>query len=242
VKQPRVTRRTAISIVVFLLLVQVSLANVLPASRVFATTAPIAIAAIVSIIAYIGIPPNESSEARKRTDEAIKQYVLVQDSTEHQRNTVIDRMRQEAPQALYSSKEVSKFLRDRTNEAKRYAGLASVQWQWPNCPRPAAMDDYPFQEITPAPREKQRSTGYFQELLDLLCNPARKFEHYHVIDTMWGMSGHLQPEQMRQLCERVCDEVNCQPTPEHQSAKWSSFVSYVKDTCAKRSGERDHHP
>jgi hypothetical protein len=235
VKQPRWTRTTAISIVVALLLAEVAV--VLPASRVFATIAPLAITAIVSIIAYIGIPPSRRSEARRRTDGAIEQYVLLQDAQLHQRNIVINRMRENAPRARYSADEISDFLQDPYNEARRYAGLASVQWQWPHRERQADMGDA-FQEITPIARKKQRSTEYFRQLLDLLCNPGRQFEHYLVIDAMWGMSSHLQPEQMRQLCERVCDGVDCQPTQERQSNKWSLFVSYVNDTCAKRSGER----
>jgi hypothetical protein len=187
-----------------------------------------------------GSDSKERSEARRRTNEAIEQYVLLQDATTNQRNILIDRMRREAPQARYSAEEISDFLQDRINEARRYAGLASIQWHWPNRDR-QAVADYPFQEITPVCREEQRSTEYFPQLLDLLCKPARKFEHYHVIYTAWGMSSHLRPEQMLQLCERVCDGVDCQPLKEHQSEHWSSFVEYVKGTCAKRSGEREHH-
>jgi hypothetical protein len=237
VKQTRWTRTTAISVVVSLLLVQVVLAIVLPASRVFATTAPVAITAVVSIIAYIGIPPSDRSEARRETEEAIDQYVLLQDATENQRNIVISRMRLAAPRARYSAKEISDFLQDRANEASRYAGLANVQWQWPNG---WAATGNPVQKITPSCKEEQRSTEYFPQLLDLLCNPARKFEHYHTIVAMWGMSSYLRPEQMRQLHERVCHELNCRPT--WQSDHWSSFVRHVKDTYARSSGEQDHRP
>lgn len=101
-----------------------------------------------------------------------------------------------------------------------------MQWQWPN--------DGDFKKITPAPTKEQRSTKYFAELLDLLCNPPRKFEHYYAIDAMSGMSCALGQDDWRQLCKRVCDNVNCQPKAENQSKEWSDFVTHI---CGRRFSE-----
>jgi hypothetical protein len=228
-----VRRSTALSIVAVLLVCQIAIGV---SYEPFATIAPSLLTAIVGIIAYIGIPPNRLKEARRTTDEAIAQYVFLQDATPHQRNNIINRMRWIAPQAQYSGKEIRAFLSDH-DEAKRYAGLVSVQWHWPHDERPSALGGY-VHTITPASTEEQKSTDYFPELMDLLCKPERQFEHYHVIDTVWGMSGHLPTDLMEDLCSRVCDAVECQPRPEHQSEKWSCFVCHVKGICAKRERQQ----
>lgn len=105
--KPRWTRTSALSTVVSLFVVQAGI--VLAVSGAFAATT-LVITIIFSIIALIGIPPTPRAEARRRTQEAVDLYVIVQDGSDNQRKRVIDRMRRAAPQARYSAEEISDLL------------------------------------------------------------------------------------------------------------------------------------
>lgn len=234
---------TAITLIGLLLAGQVSIGW-----AGIAKSAPIVITAVVGLIAYY-VPKSQQGEARKRTEDAIELFVVLQDASEYQRNVVIARMRRSAPQARYSSDEISAFLTDH-EEGRRYAGIASVQWQWQRGASDGEIG-YEVQQITPpfgdAKRHgwlmrflghpnPERSTKYFPQLLALLCKPERKYEHYHVILAVWGMSASncLAKADSDELYKRVCDGVDCQPPIEHQSEHWDSFRTYI---CAKRPGE-----
>jgi len=220
------TRNTAIIILGFLLVLSVVLVVVGALIKPLSIVTSIVLATINAATVFIAviIPPSLKKEARRKTEEAINQYVLLQDASEHQRNIVINRMRKQAPVARYSWEEIAAYLQS-LNEGERYAGLASVQWQWPNREVDAAMN-FSHEEISPSAKRQDKDTRYFPQLLDILCNPARKFEHYHTIVAMWSMSYHLGPEQMQKLCERV---ISCKPYWE--SDKWGVFKNHLEEKC-----------
>lgn len=226
----RWTRRTALSILILLLLmaVAVSLAQTLTQHwglPGLVSVLSIGITSFTTLIAYIGIPAKPRDEARRKTEEAINDYPQFQDSKSlYQRNTVIDRMRREAPYARYSDDQIIAWLR-KGSEGERYAALASIQWQWPNRERPEEMG-FPFEDITPVAPPDAKSTKYLDALLYRLCHPGREFEHYYIFDAVWGMLPHLQSDEM----QKVCECVDCQTT--WKSNKWYLFADYVKRMCA----------
>jgi uncharacterized protein YjbI with pentapeptide repeats len=106
----------------------------------------------LSVSSAIEIPVSRN-EARRKTAEAINQYVLLQslNAASSQRNRVINRMRELAPVVRYSWEEIARYLLS-LNEGERFAALASVQWQWQNHEVHKAMNFSYLKEIPPPPR------------------------------------------------------------------------------------------
>lgn len=112
------TRRTAIFMLVLLLLpaailsvVSVVVTLVKPWSVV--TTIVVAVASLATaLIAYFGIPLSPKQEARREMRRAINQYVVLQSlkAEPSQKNRVINRMRELAPDARYSWEEIADYL------------------------------------------------------------------------------------------------------------------------------------
>ena len=166
-------------------------------------------------------PMKLQQDARRELEVFIDIYNDIADNV-RERSKIIDRMRERASLAQYSSEEISDFLRKREPGA-RFAGLANVQWQWPNRDGHQAMGSRRHEDVLPPARHPD--TGYFEQLLDILLHPQRPFEHYHAIEAMWGLSSHLNTEQRQQLCRQVRDY----PFDERTSSeKWGIFVDYLR--------------
>lgn len=204
-------------------IVQVSVAG---AAGVAAILVP-AITAITSYIAVV-IPPSKTQAARMDTTHLIYSYTLLQDASDHQRNVAITEMRGLAPDAKYSAQAIQQYLTDAVNEARHYAGLASIQWQWPIDTATAREIGFerPLEHIKTLDAAQLHDTSYFPQLLDLLCKRVgRQYESYHAMIAMWGLEPHLSSCQRRQLYQSILDGCDC-PLP-YTNEHWDSFKWYL---------------
>jgi hypothetical protein len=221
------TRKTADNIIIILLLLTAvfTILGLLVKPLSIAITIILALVQLTTAIIALKKPIDRKQEARDKTQETIDEYIHFQDATDNQKNTVIDRMRRQAPYARYTREEIVHFLESKRIQGERYAGLASIQWQWPNREHHAETQ-FPLEEISPPATEKQRDTHYLTQLLNLLCDPGNKHQHYYAIEATWGMIPHVASEQMQEVCERVksCD-------PYWKSDRWGALKGYLDRTC-----------
>lgn len=157
----------------------------------------------------------EKNEARREMREEIRQYELFQSLgiSSAKKNQVINRMRALAPFAYYSWEEIALYLCS-LSDGERIAALASVQWQWPN---KKVHEETKFsllkgaREIPPPPEHPD--TGYFPQLLEMLCKSYNEFENYHATVATWSMLPSLKPMQIQKLYERIIKKAGCEECP-----------------------------
>jgi Caspase domain len=171
-------------------------------------------------------PLSRKDEARRKMQAAMSQYVILQSlkADPSDKNRVINRMRELAPDACFRQEEIAEYL-ESTDVGERFAALASVQWQWRNSEAYDVMD---FRRIKtpkelPEPPEDP-SKGYFPQLLEILCRSWDKFENYHATVAMWSMVNSLEPRDKQELFKRVLDQgvaITC------EEIKWRKFIDYL---------------
>jgi hypothetical protein len=172
------------------------------------------------------MPLSSKDEARRKMQTAMSQYVILQSlkADPSDKNRVINRMRELAPDACFRQEEIAEYLKS-TDVGERFAALACVQWQWRNSKAYDVMDfrRYKNPRELPGPSEHP-STGYFPQLLKVLCNSWDQFENYHATVAMWSMVDSLGAKDKQKLFKRVLDQsvgITCEET------KWREFVRYL---------------
>lgn len=193
-----------------------------------ATIGVFVLTAVAAIIAAIGIPVSRKHEARRKIGRAINSYVILDSlgAKPDQRNRVINRMRELAPDVRYSQEEIADYLHS-SDVGERFAALASVQWQWSKDKDTiyGEMGDFMRYKKMPLPPE-QPDKGYFPALLKMLSDSWSEFENYHATVAMWSMLESLEPKQIKELYDKVIDK----ELP-NRGKEWKKFTDFLKEKC-----------
>ena len=179
------------------------------------------------------IPLSRKDEARRKMRAAMSQYVILdslkagQPDKSRFLNRVINRMRELAPAACFRQEEIAAYL-ESVDLGERSAALASVQWQWKNSKVNDVMHftDLKKPSELPGPSDHP-SSGYFPQLLKVLCGSWDQFENYHATVAMWSMVESLKPKDKQELFKRVLDP-NAVPI-HYKCNEWGKFIQYLKD-------------
>lgn len=201
---------------------------------ILAVFSPVITSTVLALIqvatATIGfrMPLNRKDEACRKMQVAMSQYVILQSlkATSSDKNRVVNRMRELAPEACFDDEEIVEYLNS-TDVGERFAGLACVQWQWRNSEAYTVTNfraNKKPREL-PQPPENPRG-GYFSELLEVLCDSWDEFENYHATVAMWSMADSLGQENLQKLFSRVLDQnvnITC------ATDEWREFKRYLNN-------------
>lgn len=228
------TRKSAVGVLIAILLL-VAICAVIQVSEIWgkawsnvASIGVIVLTAVTAVIAYFGIPASPKQEARRKIQRAINSYVILDSlgAKSDQRNRVMNRMRELARDVDSSCEEIADYLQS-SDVGERFAALASVQWQWSKDKDMIyrEMGDFTRYKKMPSPPE-QPDKGYFPALLKILSDSWSEFENYHATVAMWSMLESLEPEQIKELCDKVIGKV----LP-NRGKEWEKFTGVLKEKC-----------
>ena len=181
------------------------------------------VATIAALSSILTLWPDLREEARRDIQNLMKEYEDLDraKAPPYEIARVAAQIRRQVRLASFTPKEIRDFLQSPRDE-ERLAGLSAVQGQ--------GLDDY--RHMGDTKYHGRRINGYFIELLNVLTNPRRSFEHYQAIQAMSGILPYLNPQQTQKLCMRVMDYNGGQGTT---SEKWSEFAeSTVRNLCSDR--------
>jgi hypothetical protein len=173
------------------------------------------------------MPLSSKDEARRKMQAAMSQYVILQSlkAEPSDKNRVINRMRELAPDACFSHEEIAEYL-ESADLGERFAALASVQWQWRKDEAYKATRFKCGKKPSEYPGPSDRpSTGYFPQLLKVLFDSWDKFENYHATVAVWSIVASLGPKDKQELSKRVLDQSAVPPG--HTCNEWGDFIEYL---------------
>lgn len=227
------TRKVAyvLLICLFLLTATFTIVGILVKFLSVATSIVLALIQLTTVTIALFMPLSRKDEARRKMQAAMSQYVILQslNASPSDKNRVINRMRELAPEARFGQGEIAEFLNS-TDAGERFAALACAQWQWRNSKAYDVMDFWRAKKPRELPDPpKDPSRGYFPQLLDVLCGSWDQFENYHATVAMWSMMDSLEPKDKQELFKRVLGQGPGAPVCTCEEAKWKEFIRHLSD-------------
>lgn len=176
-----------------------------------AITAIAAVVALLQLLIFL-----RASKAQEEINNLVTTYngKMVQDTNAFGDALVKTIRNRLASEADFSSRDIVDYLDLGSEEGRKLAGLAIVQWL-----------------ASGKPLYNGKATQYFDNVLALLDNPRRRFEHYHAKETMTSILPHLRnrPELKKKLCEHVNayqrNDKSC------EEKEWIPFKERVNREC-----------